>query len=400
MGVTLPIGWKMVKLGEVCEVVSGFGFPLDLQGDSSGDIPFYKVSDMNLCGNEKHMIYHNNSLSSAKVLNLRYKIYPLRTIIFPKIGAAIATNKKRLLTKPSLFDNNVMGLIPGESIEVMYLYYWLQALNISVWASDSQPPSIRKPTVENHLIPLPPLDTQRKIVHILDSADNLRELRKQADDKMMELVPALLDEMFGDPFGNERKWPVRSLEDIALDVQYGTSAKANEIDEGIPVLRMNNLRYDGSLDLKDLKHTVLQDDEFDKYTVQYGDVLINRTNSRELVGKTAVWDKDYTYAFAGYLVRFRLDAKLANPFYVSSALNLPSGKKLLFSMAKPAVNMSNISASDMKRIRLAIPPVELQDKFAEQAREVASNQEVISEARKKLDDLFNSLMDRCMSGQI
>lgn len=62
--------------------------------------------------------------------------------------------------------------------------------------------------------------------------------------------------------------------------------------------------------------------------------------------------------------------------------------------------MSNISASDMKRIRLAMPPVELQDKFAEQAREVVSNQEVISEARQKLDDLFNSLMDRCMSGEI
>lgn len=398
MSIQLPENWKMVKLGDVTKVISGATPKSEVADFWDGDIVWVTPSDLS-----KHedieISASRRSITEAGYKSCSTDLLPIGSVLLSSrapIGHLAIANT-RLCT-----NQGFKSFIPTDKINSYYLYFALLHAKERMIAlgSGATFKEVSKSVVEKFEIPLPPLSTQKTIADVLKDAYALRKLRKQADDKMKELVPALLDEMFGDPFGNERKWSVSSLDDIALDVQYGTSAKANENSDGLPVLRMNNLRYDGSLDLKDLKHTVLQDEELDKYTVQYGDVLINRTNSRELVGKAAVWDKDYAYAFAGYLVRFRLDAKLANPFYVSSALNLPSGKKLLFSMAKPAVNMSNISASDMKRIKLAIPPVELQDKFAEQAKEVVSNQEVISKARQKLDDLFNSLMYRCMSGQI
>jgi type I restriction enzyme S subunit len=120
---------------------------------------------------------------------------------------------------------------------------------------------------------------------------------------------------------------------------------------------MNNIDYTGRLDLTSLKWIELADDEFDKFTVRRGDLLFNRTNSPELVGKTAVWDKDEAFAFAGYLVRVRVDATKALPEYVSAFLNSPFGKRMLIARAKPSINMSNISAPDLLRFEIPLPGI-------------------------------------------
>ncbi len=155
----------MVTIGEVASVESGFGFPLKYQGRLDDEIPFLKVSDMNLPGNEVHIVSWNNTISQAVVQELRAKVLPRGTVIFPKIGAAIATNKKRILTCDATYDNNVMGITPRSGkLLPEFLYYLLSTFDLSIWASNAQPPSMRKTVVENHLIPLPPLEVQWEIV--------------------------------------------------------------------------------------------------------------------------------------------------------------------------------------------------------------------------------------------
>ncbi len=156
--------YPLVPIQEVAEVASGFGFPLEQQGKTDQDIPFLKVSDMNLPGNEIWIASWNNTISHETLRHLHAKSFPKGTVIFPKIGAAIATNKKRILSRESTYDNNVMGIIPGEQLVSEFLYALLQSFNLSVWASDSQPPSMRKSVVETHKIPLPPLEVQKEIV--------------------------------------------------------------------------------------------------------------------------------------------------------------------------------------------------------------------------------------------
>ena len=84
-------------------------------------------------------------------------------------------------------------------------------------------------------------------------------------------------------------WPTVALGDVVLETQYGTAAKSNEHRRGRPVLRMNNVTYDGHVDLRELKWVELTPAEAEKLSLRDGDLLFNRTNSRELVGKTAVW---------------------------------------------------------------------------------------------------------------
>ena len=158
-----------VPLGTVVEVRSGWGFPKAEQGEVEGVYPFYKVSDMNLAGNEFQMTSANNFVSEAVARKLRVKPAPAGTVIFPKIGAAVATNKKRVLTVASAYDNNVMGLVPGPQIESGYLYHWMQTFDLSSLANDSGAvPSIRKSEAERLEVPLPPLEEQHRIAARLD----------------------------------------------------------------------------------------------------------------------------------------------------------------------------------------------------------------------------------------
>ena len=176
------MSWPKVKLGDVAVVGSGSGFPTIYQGDTEGVYPFYKVSDMNIIGNEKHMSSANNYITEEVRNKLRAKVFVKGSIIFPKIGAAIATNKKRILTIPSCVDNNVMVVTPiVDKLNPRYLYHLFQSINLSVFASSSNPPSMRKTTVEDFRFSLPPLGEQKRIAAILDKADEIKRETKKSN---------------------------------------------------------------------------------------------------------------------------------------------------------------------------------------------------------------------------
>ena len=172
--VPIDPAWPVVDIGEIAAVESGFGFPLDYQGKKDEAIPFLKVSDMNLVGNEQHISAWNHSISRDTLKELKAKSFPEGTVIFPKIGAAIATNKKRILSCESTYDNNVMGIVPKrDRLDTAFLHTYLLGFDLSKWASESQPPSMRKTVVESHKIPLPPLETQQAIVAEIEAEQAL-----------------------------------------------------------------------------------------------------------------------------------------------------------------------------------------------------------------------------------
>ena len=163
-----------VSLGDIAEVRSGWGFPNAHQGQVEGEYPFYKVSYMNLHGSETVMSVANHYVSAEVAKKLGVRLAPAGTVIFPKIGAAVATNKKRVLSVPSAYDNNVMGLVPNERVTSRFLYHWMQTFDLSSLANDSGAvPSIRKSEAEQVLVPLPDLDVQRSVADLLDKFDAL-----------------------------------------------------------------------------------------------------------------------------------------------------------------------------------------------------------------------------------
>ncbi|SFJ10930.1 type I restriction enzyme, S subunit [Terrisporobacter glycolicus] len=185
---------------------------------------------------------------------------------------------------------------------------------------------------------------------------------------MDDNVKSRFIEMFGSPATNSKDWDMTTIGEITTDVRYGTSKSSVEGGK-YPYLRMNNITYSGKLDLKDLKYIDIEDNELEKCIVRKGDVLFNRTNSAELIGKTCVFDLEEPMIIAGYIIRVRL-IKEVLPIYLSMFLNSDYGKKLLRGMAKGAVNQANINAQELKSIKIPIPPVELQNEFADFVKQV------------------------------
>lgn len=167
--------------------------------------------------------------------------------------------------------------------------------------------------------------------------------------------------MFGRPGENNLGWEMGTIRDIVSDVRYGSSRKASDGGK-YPYLRMNNITYNGELDLSDTKWIDIPDNELAKCTVQRGDVLFNRTNSKELVGKTCLYNRDELMVLAGFIVRVRMNDR-AIPEFLVQYMNLPYMKEYLLAMCKAACGQANINAQELQSIPIYIPPVDIQKTF-------------------------------------
>ena len=250
--------------------------------------------------------------------------------------------------------------------------------------------AINKKILAETKIPLPPLDEQRKIAAVLDKVSSLIAKRRQQLDKLDLLIKSRFVEMFGTFPANEQNWPVGKIRDVIQEARYGSSRPAVEGGQ-YPYLRMNNITYNGELDLTDIKQIDVPESELPKCTVQYGDVLFNRTNSKELVGKTCVYDRDEMMVLAGFVIRVRVNERVL-PMFLSRFLNTDFSKQMLLGMCKTAIGQANINAQEMQNIGIYIPPIELQKKFVDFENQVKKTKTTISRSLEKLETLKKALM--------
>lgn len=151
-------------------------------------------------------------------------------------------------------------------------------------------------------------------------------------------------------------WKLRKLGDILTRVQYGSS-EALHVEGSVPVLRMMNLE-DGKVTVNDLKYSKSSSDELSEIVLEKGDILFNRTNSMDLVGKTALFEVEGVYAFASYLLRLNVDLEVVTPGFVNRYLNHPLIQYRLKAYATPGVSQANINPGSLKQIPIVLPPLD------------------------------------------
>ena len=184
----------------------------------------------------------------------------------------------------------------------------------------------------------------------------------------MDKVKSRFIELFGTYPSNPMGWECGTIRDIVADVRYGSSRPA--VDGGkYPYMRMNNITYGGELDLTDTKRIDVPENELAKCTIRRGDVLFNRTNSKELVGKTCVYNRDEMMVLAGFVIRVRVTERVL-PEFLSAFLNTDFSKQMLLGMCKAAIGQANINAQEMQNIGLYLPPIELQRQFVQSKEQI------------------------------
>jgi type I restriction enzyme, S subunit len=205
--------------------------------------------------------------------------------------------------------------------------------------------------------------------------------------------------MFGDPVTNPKGWETGKLNDAIAYSEYGTSVKSNDEKRGCFVIGMSNITYDGRIDLSVVKHVELSSDEYEKLKLRRDDVIFNRTNSTELVGKTAFWDSGVVAVVASYSIKLRV-TQYFDPIWFSRLLNTDYYKKLFMLRCKKAIGQSNISPTLLKEFAMYKPSLEEQQRFSALLEKVELLRAKQRESENELDNLFNSLMQRAFRGEL
>lgn len=253
-------------------------------------------------------------------------------------------------------------------VNAEYLRYCLECRNQDMFSRFVKRGSRQGKTIDlkrwmTYEIPVYDENRQQEIVDRLNRISELIEKRQEQLVQLSELVKSRFIELFGVYPSNPKGWETATIRDIVADVRYGSSRPA--VDGGkYPYLRMNNITYGGELDLTDTKRIDIPDNELDKCTVRRGDVLFNRTNSKELVGKTCVYNRDEMMVLAGFVIRVRVTERVL-PEFLSAFLNMDFSKQMLLGMCKAAIGQANINAQEMQNIGIYLPPTELQRQFVQ-----------------------------------
>ena len=277
-----------------------------------------------------------------------------------------------------------------------YLYYYFKSNNFKIKLNKISKQSVNQSSfsisdLKKIRIEIIDLERQKLIVTKLDKVVEVISIRKKQIEELNNLIKSQFVEMFGIPFLNNKNWTMGIIKELVREVKYGTSKPAN--GGKYKYLRMNNITYEGKLDLNEMKYIDIEKDDKEKYVIKKGDILFNRTNSKELVGKTCVFDVEEEMIIAGFIIRVRVN-DFANPYFISEYLNTVYLKDKLRNMCKDASGQSNINAKELQNIKIYIPPITLQNQFSEIVKQIDKQKFKIEKSLKEIQELYESLMEK------
>ncbi len=388
--------WPEVALGKICSFVNGGTPSRKVPHYFEGDIPWITGADVSdFCVTQPR-----EYITQEAIENSATHLLPKGTVL---LVTRTGVGKVAIAPYDLCISQDLTGVLPNTSIiDPAYLgrFLYQKSPYFKSLQRGATIQGITRQVVSSLTIPLPPLSEQRRIVEVLDQADALRKKRADADAKAERILSALFYKMFGDPATNPKGWDRGKLGDVIVETQYGTSIRADTNSGGIAVLRMNNIDSLGRVDLQDLKYLTLDEKEFQKYRLELGDILFNRTNSRELVGKTGLWQGQIEAVSASYLIRVRVDRQRVLPEYIWAYMNTPYIKQVLFEKARRAIGMANINAQELRALPALIPDFSAQQLFAKKLASLNGIVKRFSNVREQIDHLFQTLLHRAFSGDL
>lgn len=367
----IPSNWCWSYWKYCGKFIAGNGFKNIYQGFTQYDIPYYKVGSLKFCDEGNYLIDETNTINEEIRTKLKAAKIPVNSIIFAKIGEAIKLNRRCLNKIECCIDNNLMAFI-SEKYFYKYIFYWTKSLNFYELTNATTVPALRKTDLENIPIPLPPLNEQQRIVNRIESLfaklDRAKELIENTLAQFEENKMAILHKAFiGELTAKWRKennidlssWQEKTVDELCTSLKYGTSKKSNP-EGSVVVLRMGNLQ-NGEIDWSNLMYTDDKDD-IEKYLLKKGDVLFNRTNSPELVGKTSIYRGEYPAIYAGYLIKLDYGKDIIGE-YLNYMMNSTKAKHYCYTVKTDGVSQSNINAKKIGAFEIPVPTIEEQQEI-------------------------------------
>lgn len=352
------------KLKDVCMFYSGTGFPIQYQGQTKGEYPFYKVGDIanNAIAGKIYLELCNNYISSDVAKMIKGCILPKDTVVFAKIGEALKLNRRAITSCDCLIDNNAMGIAPKlDFLRIQYFYFCMKNLKMQTLAESTTVPSVRKTVLEKYEIEVPSLVEQEEIEKKLTLTQKIIEKRRQELSYLDEIIKARFVEMFGDE-NNSKNWDVVNVEEVA-DVQVGVVIKPSQYytdkSEGVRTFRSLNIGEGFIKDNDWVYFTKEGHQKNSKSILKKDDLLIVRSGAP---GTACVVTEEYAGCNAVDIIIVHPDCKKVNPYYLCTFTNMPHGKKQIDEGIGGAAQQ-HFNVGKYNKLQLMLPPKTLQDEF-------------------------------------
>jgi type I restriction enzyme S subunit len=413
----LPVGWEWQRLIELGSWAIGSGFPTSIQGITSEDILMCKVSDMNLQGNEKYIKATNNTISEESAIQRKINVSEPGTVIFPKIGGAIATNKRRILVKKTAIDNNCLGIRPFEQINLEWFFLILNAIDMAKYQSGTSVPAINQSVIGNIVIALPSEYMQARIVakveELMSLCDQLEQQSLTSLDAHQQLVETLLATLTDSQNADElaENWARISLHfdtlfttEASIDALKQTilqlavmgllieSAEFSQLDHlkkhlsfgpknglspsevkyetDIKVLKLGATSY-GYLKLQETKYVDIDVSDKLHLFLKKNDILIQRGNSSNFVGCSLLIEEDFdNLIYPDLMMKIKTKDELL-PEYARLWLSSPFARNYMWSkMTGTSGTMPKISKKVVEDLPIAVPPLAVQHQLVIKIKEL------------------------------
>jgi type I restriction enzyme S subunit len=446
----LPSHWELATMGEIATVVGG-STPKSKQPEYwGGDVPWLGVSD--LTGySDKYISHGARSITEAGYASCSTQLVPTGTVLF---SSRAPIGYVAIASQPVCTSQGFKSFVLADGVSPEYIYWYLKyakSLAESL-ASGTTFRELSATAAAALPVPIPPPREQLRIVEALEhflnrideaargvhiAREHLHTFHKsvltaavsgeldagvEKTESAHELLETILDAreqrwldcgmgrhrppegpVPGD-FALPPSWTWATVDQLAVGVQYGSSAKTDpDLVEGVPVLRMGNI-VAGRLDLDNLKYLPRTHEEFPALLLRDGDLLFNRTNSPELVGKTAVArGLPAQCSFASYIIRVRLAPEVL-PDFVSYFINSPFGRRWVRDNVSQQVGQANVNGSKLRALTLPLPPRLVQERIVAAVEAARASAEQLASALLNAstgsESLRTSLMHQAFTGQL
>ncbi len=390
---------RTVTLGEVCKIVSGSTPKREKAEYWGGNIPWVTPKEINrlpspyLWDSEEKITQEGFNSCSTSLLPPGSVLLSSRAPI-----GLLAINKIPVCT-----NQGFKSLVPSEEINAEFLYYVLKA-NVKALQARGNGATFKelaKPAVEDFEIPLPPLDDQIRIAHLLGKVEALIAKRKQHLQQLDDLLKSVFLGMFGDPVRNEKGWDVGSLSSYG-SFKNGLNFGKGESGVTVRYLGIGDFKSKSTLNnFKNLGLIELNQLPAADYFLQDGDLLFVRSNgNRELVGRCmAVYPGTEKVTYSGFCIRYRINDSLLQATYIAHLFRSVAFRRVLLQGGQGA-NIQNINQQILSSLPIPVPAQELQNQFAVIVEKIDGLKSFYQESLSDLQALYGAVSQQAFNGQL
>ncbi|MBN8461091.1 MAG: restriction endonuclease subunit S [Verrucomicrobia bacterium] len=255
--------------------------------------------------------------------------------------------------------------------------------------------------LESYRIPLPPLAEQKRIAAILDKADAIRRKLQQSLRLSDEFLRSVFLDMFGDPKTNSKGWPEEPMSELMSDSKIGLVRASDQFgwDMPVPYVRMDALTNDGAFLPEKVQGTNATPAEIASYSLKPGDFLFNTRNSKELVGKVAIYPGPEGATFNNNLMRIRF-RKGIDPYVICAQFQFPRVQRELEARKQGTTSVFAVYGKNLATLQFLVPPSDLQRDYRKVVDKVSAARQKMKSLLAQSESAFSSLQQRAFRGEL